>query len=132
MTDGRPLFDRLNAEPDPIDLRGRVYDLAAVRAAADRVIDLDAPGRILAVSIRDGLHVSFVVFDFHSGPSTASDGKVVDGIKLALVFHGNGPSGNLRELRHTWWGEDGAGYLFSPNSKLIAAAFGALREWFDC
>lgn len=123
------LIDQLYTEPDPTsdasDLRG-VYDLATIRTTATRCIDL-VDDAVLAVRIED-IHVSFAVFQLHCGPATRN-GVVVDGAKMSLVFAGNGPSGALRELRHTNWGE--RGYLFDPPAKVIAAAFKALAEWFD-
>lgn len=46
-----------------------------------------------------------------------------------LVFHGEGPTGNLRECRHTWWGEEG--YVFYPPGPVIAAAFTFLGRYYD-
>lgn len=121
------LFDQLTSELDEISGDTKVYDLAHVRAMAHRVDDLGFG--YLAVNIVDGLHVSFVVFRFHCGPAT-KNGVEVAGEKVQMVFRGSGPSGSLRELRHTHWGEDG--YIFYPDAKLIAAAFDRLAEWFDC
>lgn len=45
------------------------------------------------------------------------------------VFHGEGPSGSLRECRHTYWGYDG--YIFYPNARLITDAFRVLSEFYD-
>lgn len=123
------LIDQLSTEPDPTsdasDLRG-VYDLATIRATATRCIDL-VDEAVLAVRIED-IHVSFAVFQLHRGPATRN-GVVVDGAKMSVVFSGNGPSDALRELRHTNWGD--GGYLFDPPARVIAAAFEALKEWFD-
>ena len=126
------LFEMLKPEPDPIDSRSSlVYDLAHVVRIADGIDSLGDVGQILATRKEDGW-VSFCVFDFAHGPATC-DGEEVDGVKLELVLHGGGPGGrrggSLRELRHTYWGQ--SGYIFDPNSKLIAAAFAALGEWFD-
>lgn len=126
MTD---LFDKLTYE---LDDTWTVYDLAHIRATAQRCIDLE-PG-LLAVSEDDGA-ISFVVFSWHSGPSTR-DGVIVDGEKMEHVFHGRGYSGSLRELRHTYWGDTdhatgGDGYIHLPNGRLITNALAALREWFD-
>lgn len=121
------LIDRLTAEPDDDDDGGVVYDLASIRAVAGRCIDLPDSG-LIAVQIVDDLHVSFAVFRLDSGPSER-DGVIVDGAKMGLIFHGNGPTGALRELRHTNWGE--SGYLCYPTAGVISAAFEALKEWFD-
>lgn len=122
------LIDRLKPEVLSHDATTTVYDLAHIKATARRCIDLD-PG-LLAVDDDDG-HVSFVVFEFNSGPSTRA-GVEVDGVKMERVLHGRGFSGALRELRHTYWGESSnAGYIYYLNGKLIANALAALREWFD-
>ena len=121
------LISILAKEPNPNDSGDDVYDLAAIRQAAGRCVDLPGDG-ILAVRIEDEFHVSFAVFRLACGPAT-KNGVVVDGAKMELVFTGSGPSGNLRELRHTTWGD--GGYIFYPPGKLIAAAFAALEEWFD-
>ncbi len=110
---------------------GKVYDLAQIRATAARCIDLDASGGLLAVDDRDVI-VSFALFRFHSGPATRN-GAEVSGAKMSVVFHGSGPSGALRELRHTYWGEpENSGYIYYVNGELITKAFAALEEWFDC
>lgn len=87
------------------------------------------PRGLLAVLETPGSDlVSFVVVEWVSGPGD-------DGFMPALyqpLFHGEGPSGTLRELRHTHWGHADDGYLHEPNGALIAAAFEALKRWFDC
>lgn len=120
----RDLFDRFVAEVD--DGGFKIYDADAVRAASSRCVDLDESGGLLVVDESESW-VSFAVFEFHSGPSTR-DGQIVDGVKLSAVFNGCGPSG-LRELRHTYWGENG--YVPSPRRALISKAFDLLAEWFD-
>lgn len=112
------LMEMLTAETDFQGSGCDVYDLAAVRTVAERVLDLEYG--YLAMRTEDGW-VSFVVFDLWSINADAT--------KLGVVFHGTGP-GSLRELRHTYWGGDD-GYLPSPSTKLITAAFDALKEWFD-
>lgn len=94
-----------------------------IREKATEVHELEGKG-LLAVLV-DGIHVSFAVFDWESGP--ASDGGPA---YYRVVFHGEGPSDSLRELRHTYWGDNG--YIFYPNGKLIADAFAKLGRWFDC
>lgn len=62
-------------------------------------------------------------------------GFIVDGgVELtegACVFNGEGPSGNLRECRHTFWGQEDDGYIFYPDGRLITAAFACLSEFYD-
>jgi hypothetical protein len=120
------MIDRLTAEPDVAIDGNEVYDLAQIHAVADRVIDLGA-GAVMAMAI-DSEIVDFAVFGFSYGP-TIQDGVSVGGVKLYLVLHGDGPAGELRELRHTYWGDEG--YLFYPDVRVIVAAMAALKEWFD-
>lgn len=48
---------------------------------------------------------------------------------VECVFHGCGPTGALRECRHTYWGEEG--YIFYPKKRVIKAALKALEEFYD-
>lgn len=76
----------------------------------------------------DNSWMYFAVLQFHH-----SDGDDTN-VMCEPVFHGEGPGGKndpLRECRHTWWGEDGKGYIFYPRGSLIAAAFQALSEFYD-
>jgi hypothetical protein len=65
----------------------------------------------------------FAVLEFYMSNGNGKN------VVASCVFHGEGATGNLRECRHTWWGDDG--YVFYPNGNLIAAAFRALSEFFD-
>lgn len=44
-----------------------------------------------------------------------------------MVFYGYGFSGNLKEMRHTYFNP----YLFYINAKLIEQAFNELRKYFE-
>lgn len=44
-----------------------------------------------------------------------------------MVFYGYGFSGNLKEMRHTYFNP----YLFYINAKLIEQAFAELRKYFE-
>jgi len=50
---------------------------------------------------------------------------------VEVVFYGQGVGGSLRECRHTWWGEEGDGYIFYPNYKSISAGLKYLTKYFD-
>lgn len=119
----------------PPDLDRAVYTMAEIRAKSTRVIELIPKCAVLAVLIDpDEVHVSFAVFEFASGPCFMPDGKttvdgLVDETQMTVLFHGEGPSSALRELRHTYWGEDG--YIFYVHADTVIAALNALREWFD-
>ena len=85
-----------------------------------KVIRLKRQGAIV-FNLRDDLWVKFAVC------SLAFTQDNID--YLSLVFQGEGPSDNLRELRHTYWGEDG--YIFYVNGIEITEAFAHLAEYFD-
>lgn len=55
---------------------------------------------------------------------SCSDGKIYE-----LYAWGDGPSGNLREPRHTYFGRDG--YIFYVDPEILEWGFKHLREWFD-
>jgi hypothetical protein len=123
------MIQMLEPEPAPTGDDMKVYDERAIKLAAMHTREL-CNGGLLAVQVEDELHVSFAVFRGAFGPSTIN-GKIVDGPKVELMFHGHGPSGSLRELRHTVWGAREDGYIFDPDMSIIGAAFTALGEWFD-
>lgn len=103
-SDGAYSIDVLKANHEVSDLAGRGWFV------------LDTSG---------GHWLRFVVFEY---VASEVDGTNPHG---KLVFYGEGPSDTLRECRHTWWGEDGKGYVFYPNKKLILAALDKLSEYFD-
>jgi hypothetical protein len=75
------------------------------------------------------LWVKFAVLEYIGG-FIDNDGETLTEGKC--IFYGEGPSGNLRECRHTYWGEDDSGgYIFYPHGQLIIAAFKRLSEFFD-
>lgn len=71
----------------------------------------------------DETWLKFAVLEFNH-----SDGDGSNTVTTP-VFHGEGPSGSLRECRHTYWGYDG--YIFYPNGQLITEAFKVLSEFYD-
>lgn len=70
-----------------------------------------------------GCWLKFAVLGFAESEGNGKNTKV------SCVFYGEGPTGSLRECRHTYWGKDG--YIFYPNGPIICAAFTALAEFFD-
>ncbi len=85
-------------------------------------------GAILVMKLgteEDGFWHKFAVMDFYSEEYKT---KITD---YTCLFHGEGPSGSLRECRHTYWGERGDGYIFYPNGKVIADAFVKLSAFYD-
>lgn len=122
------LVDLLSPVSNPFDDEELYYALTNVRSHATSVSELFANGvgpGLLAVLEDDArVIVSFVVLEAMVGEG--SDGHPA---LYRMVFEGHGVSGSLRELRHTYWGDDG--YLHFPPSKLISDAFAKLEEWFD-
>jgi hypothetical protein len=118
------MFDLLKPEKDHND--DPIYSGKHIRELATVVVNLEGQG-LLAV-LEDGIHISFAVFRWEQG---SASGDPPDEW-YQRVFHGSGPSGSLRELRHTYWGEtDNSGYIFYAPGKLIADAFKQLERWFD-
>jgi hypothetical protein len=68
----------------------------------------------------------FLTFCFLQENSCDIQGKNKKG---TILLHGEALVGNLKELRHTWWGEDQDGYLYYPNIKYIKAAMAWLELW---
>lgn len=124
MNDIIDLLTRVDPDAIGMDVKTVLYADAEVRAKATTAIDLVDEG-LLAV-LECGGHVSFVVLDWAGTEGVTEGAPVV----RQLVFSGCGPSGEHRELRHTWWGEDG--YVHLPQGGLIADAFVKLERWFDC
>lgn len=107
-----------------------VYWEPEIRAVSTTVIDLPGDG-MLAV-IEEDITVQVVLFEFACGP-TFKNGIEIEPRAYQRIMHGSGPSGSLRELRHTFWGEpENSGYIHYPSAELITAAFKALERWFDC
>ncbi len=73
------------------------------------------------------LWVRFAILEFVT-EYDSEDGRRVT--EATCLFYGEGPSGNLRECRHTYWGDD-SGYIFYPSGLLITAAFRRLSDFFD-
>lgn len=67
--------------------------------------------------------LNFAFFESDERESPSDDWAV------SLLMHGHGPTGILRECRHTYWGRDG--YIFYPNKKHIVAALEWLEKYFD-
>lgn len=112
-----------------------IYGDADVRSKATHIVELAGHGLLAVLEHDEGTSASFVVL---------GDMGTVDGVVVWYpVFRGWGPSGpglipaggdptwrGLRELRHTYWGENG--YLHYPPGALISDAFAKLERWFDC
>lgn len=103
-----------NAEYSLDNARGK-YEVQELYADGWLVLNWDA----------DRFWLKFAVLRFKF---SECDGT---GVYLSAIFHGEGPTNNLRECRHTWWGENSDGYVFYPNGQIISKAFTVLSEFFD-
>jgi hypothetical protein len=98
------------------------YRLDLLRAVPGVVVTEPSRGVYLAV-LANGIHIDFVGLE--------SAGEDDSGIILSLLFNGNGIGGNLREMRHTYWGPDGDGYTFYLPLAGTIALLEALKVYFD-
>ena|SRR5258708_25253720 len=71
----------------------------------------------------DEFWFKFAILSFHSSEFNG------DNTILTMVFHGEGPTGSLRECRHTYWGEEG--YMFYLKKDTIVSALEKLSEYYD-
>lgn len=120
----------LKSEPIEVGGDDRVYNLDEIKKSFEvREISPDGWLVLNDDSAEGGVKYSgwlkFAVLSFHSS------GMLVENIGATLVFHGEGPSGHLREPRHTYWGDESSGYLFYPRAKIIVAGLEALKEFYD-
>ena len=85
------------------------------------------PRGFFVLKNKDDLWIEFAVLEDVGGYIAEDHSTITEG---RCVFHGGGPSGNLRECRHTYWGKED-GYIHYPHGPLITAAFKRLSEFFD-
>jgi hypothetical protein len=121
------MVEWLDSEVDS-SLDEQVYPLDKAKARYE-VRDLCQNGWIVLKWDKEKSWLKFAVLQFCTAEHDPSDTRGYSNIKAYCVFYGDGPSGSLRECRHTYWGEDG--YLFYPDGRIIAAAFKALSEFYD-
>lgn len=71
----------------------------------------------------DGLNLQFAVLRFYQSDLYGKN------VLYQCLFHGCGPVGNLRECRHTYWGD--GGYIFYLSGELIMDSFKKLSRYYD-
>ncbi len=111
----------LESEINPANGEGKMFSLDKARQFHE-VRDL-IPGKAWLVLSHGTSWVKFAVLEFSMSNTDGSNAFA------SSVFFGEGPTGYLRECRHTYWGKDG--YVFYPSGPIILAAFKALSEFFD-
>lgn len=87
------------------------------------VVDIDGSFAKLVVFVDDIDSVRFALFEWQCSDANDTNRQ------FAMVFHGVGVGGGLRECRHTYWGE--GGYVYLMPLDVVAKAMAALRKWFD-
>jgi len=100
-----------------------VYSLDKMKELSTEHVELPSNGHLFYYREADGLHLNFFVGGFHT--SDVDNKNVV----IDKIWTGCGPTGNLRELRHSFFGENG--YIFYVNLDILEAASKDLRRYFD-
>lgn len=120
------MLDKLNLIVEKSDNGFDMYDLDKLKEIF--TVEELIPGELwVAYNISDGFWVRFAFFDFLR--SRGGDKEV----KVGIFWHGDGPSGALRECRHSFFGaeSDNPGYVFYVNRANFNAAFEWLSKYFD-
>ena len=78
-------------------------------------------GLLVLIEEKDGTWVDYFLIELNFYSEDFPDGFG------NTVFYGCGASGNLKEMRHTYFRP----YLFYINAKLIEEAFAELRKYFE-
>lgn len=107
-------LDSMNGEP--------AYAFEKLSAKFE-VIRIHSDGWLVLNWDKEKFWLKFAAMDFFY-----SDGDNIN-LYLKPVFYGDGPTGNLREFRHTYWGDDG--YMFYANKKTIVGALELLSKYYD-
>lgn len=105
---------------DDFSEESEFYSLDKMRGSF-KVVPLRGSGWLIVDD--KAMWIKFAVMEFERSETDDSN------VQLDCIFHGEGPVGNLRECRHTYWGENG--YLFYPDGRIIADAFKSLSQYFD-
>ena len=102
------------------------YSLLKIKSVFEVVELIEENAWLVLKWDEEKLWLHFAVLEFHSQIYGEEN------IELTQCFHGEGPSGALRECRHTYWGEkDNGGYIFYPKKRTIIAALDELSKYFD-
>lgn len=73
----------------------------------------------------DSIYIEYALFDYSTGD--CSDGTPA---LMKCIFHGYGFGGGLREMRHTYFGQE-AGYVFYLPTQALIDSLKILQEYFD-
>jgi len=101
------------------------YRKRDVRELSSYIFELDESAFLAVITDPEEFKVSWAVMAFDHGYCMDEPEDYFHTIQIS----GYGFSGNLRECRHTYWGD--GGYIFSPNVLVISQALLILAKWFD-
>lgn len=76
----------------------------------------------------DGIKLEFALAEFSSSDLEEKD------VTISFIFHGYGYTGNLKECRHIWWGENTRspdGYCYYLDRSLVRKAMDELDKYFN-
>lgn len=96
------------------------YSLNKIKQTVCEIVPLK--DGYLVLNLIDDVNIGFALFFI--------DGCDNEDEYLELIFYGEGVGSDLRECRHTYWGE--AGYIFCMPLDLIKEAMIELAKYFDC
>ena len=82
-------------------------------------------GNNLMVYQNNGDWVDFAFFKWQCGEAVSLEKSINN--EGELIWYGSGPSGNLRELRHSYFPE----YVFYANLDFMIECCNALKEFYD-
>jgi hypothetical protein len=120
------LFYALTKHPGWSDHTQAIYSLDEIKEKATEVIKLPSGGWLALYKQDDGHEwYHYGLFQFAGAESDGDKNTMVE-----KIFIGQGPSGNLREMRHTYFGEKD-GYIFYLPMKMIREAFDVLSKYYD-
>lgn len=119
--------DKLFTKEDLETHRFKIHELETSPGSGILAIRSDKP----IIDMKDeGSWLDFGVFSWHS--KGMFEDERIDA--YSLWWKGCGPGGencSLRELRHSYFGNSGDGYVFYFSLNEMTAAIKLLRRWFD-
>jgi hypothetical protein len=117
----RTIPDQLTSTPHLNGIEGDVtYSLNEIKLKFD-IVELQ-PEQSWFVSQSDGNWMEWAVFEW-------AGGLIGENPDASLLFYGGGTLGSLREMRHTYFPDNG--YVFYFPIKTMQLALAELSKYFD-
>jgi hypothetical protein len=121
--DFETILQRLEKEIDGPD-QEKAHELEDLKKAFSDHLEL-IPGSLWVFWREEDVWLNFAFFEFYQ--SDADDKNMI----VRCFWRGGGTTGSLRELRHSYIGEDGKGYVFYFNKQRFLRAIEWLSQHFD-